>query len=91
MTFHAGRMHITNPNLSNDDEFEGLIEQLDATISDAVERVLGRPIQKSSWASASTSAALRRTTSVLSPLSAYIPSYTTLSSCGRSTRWSPRP
>jgi maleate isomerase len=40
LTFHAGRMHITNPNLSNDAEFEGLIEQLDATITDAVERVL---------------------------------------------------
>jgi maleate isomerase len=40
ITFHAGRMHITNPNLSNDAEFEGLIEQLDRTISDAVERVL---------------------------------------------------
>ena len=40
VTFHAGRMHITNPNLSNDEEFEGLIEQLDATIEAAVERVL---------------------------------------------------
>ena len=40
MTFHAGRMHITNPNLSNDAEFEGLIEQLETTIEDAVERVL---------------------------------------------------
>jgi len=40
ITFHAGRMHITNPNLSNDEEFEGLIEQLDKTIGDAVERVL---------------------------------------------------
>lgn len=40
VTFHAGRMHITNPNLSNDDEFEGLIEQLDRTIADAVEQVL---------------------------------------------------
>jgi maleate isomerase len=40
VTFHAGRMHITNPNLSNDAEFEGLIEQLDATIEAAVERVL---------------------------------------------------
>jgi maleate cis-trans isomerase len=40
MTFHAGRMHITNPNLSNDEEFEGLIEQLETTIEDAVERVL---------------------------------------------------
>jgi maleate isomerase len=40
VTFHAGRMHITNPNLSNDEEFEGLIEQLDQTISDAVERVV---------------------------------------------------
>lgn len=40
MTFHTGRMHITNPNLSNDEEFEGLIEQLETTIEDAVERVL---------------------------------------------------
>lgn len=40
LTFHAGRMHITNPNLSNDEEFEGLITQLDATIEAAVERVL---------------------------------------------------
>lgn len=40
VTFHAGRMHITNPNLSNDEEFEELIEQLDATIEAAVERVL---------------------------------------------------
>jgi maleate isomerase len=40
LTFHAGRMHITNPNLSNDEEFEGLIEQLDVTIEAAVERVL---------------------------------------------------
>lgn len=40
ITFHTGRMHITNPNLSNDAEFEGLITQLDATIADAVERVL---------------------------------------------------
>ena len=40
MTFHAGRMHITNPNLSNDEEFEGLIEQLETTIEDAVARVL---------------------------------------------------
>ena len=40
ITFHAGRMHITNPNLSNDAEFEGLIEQLDRTIGDAVDRVL---------------------------------------------------
>jgi maleate isomerase len=40
VTFHAGRMHITNPNLSNDEEFEGLIEQLDRTIADAVERVM---------------------------------------------------
>ena len=40
VTFHAGRMHITNPNLSNDEEFEGLIEQLDVTIEAAVERVL---------------------------------------------------
>src|SRR6478609_496741 len=40
ITFHAGRMHITNPNLSNDEEFEGLIEQLDKTIGYAVERVL---------------------------------------------------
>ncbi len=40
VTFHAGRMHITNPNLSNDAEFEGLIDQLDRTIGDAVDRVL---------------------------------------------------
>jgi maleate isomerase len=40
LTFHAGRMHITNPNLSNDEEFEGLITQLDATIEAAVDRVL---------------------------------------------------
>lgn len=40
LTFHAGRMHITNPNLSNDAEFEHLIDQLDQTIADAVERVL---------------------------------------------------
>ena len=40
VTFHAGRMHITNPNLSNDAEFEGLIEQLDRTIGDAIDRVL---------------------------------------------------
>lgn len=40
ITFHAGRMLITNPGLADDGEFEALLLQIRATIDDAVDRVL---------------------------------------------------
>ncbi len=40
ITFHAGRMLITNPALADDGEFEALLLQIRATIDDAVDRVL---------------------------------------------------
>lgn len=40
VTFHAGRMHITSPGLADDTAFEKLLEQITATIDDAVDRVM---------------------------------------------------
>lgn len=40
VTFHSGRMHITSPGLADDREFEELLVQINATIDDAVDRVL---------------------------------------------------
>jgi maleate isomerase len=40
VTFHAGRMLITSPGLANDEQFEALLEQITASIDDAVNRVL---------------------------------------------------
>ena len=40
VTFHAGRMHITDPRLGNDVEFEALLAQINSSIDDAVDRVM---------------------------------------------------
>ena len=40
VTFHAGRMLITSPGLSSDEDFEALLVQIRASIGDAVDSVL---------------------------------------------------
>jgi maleate isomerase len=40
ITFHAGRMHIRQPDLADDEQFADLLVQIDASIDDAVDRVL---------------------------------------------------
>lgn len=40
VTFHAGRMRIEQPDLASDADFEGLIDQIRATISGAIRDVL---------------------------------------------------
>ncbi len=40
VTFHSGRMHITSPGLADNDQFEQLLVQINATIDDAVDRVM---------------------------------------------------
>jgi maleate isomerase len=40
VTFHAGRMHITSPTLASDEDFDGLMVQIDTSIDAAVDRVM---------------------------------------------------
>ena len=40
VTFHAGRMYISDPNLGSDEDFEALLEQIRASIGTAVRDVM---------------------------------------------------
>jgi maleate isomerase len=40
VTFHAGRMLISSPNLGSDEDFTGLLTQIRASIRDAVDSVM---------------------------------------------------
>lgn len=40
VTFHAGRMHISNPNLGSDEDFEALLGEIRVSIRDAVRDVM---------------------------------------------------
>lgn len=40
ITFHAGRMHITRPDLADDEQFGDLLVQINESIDDAVDRVM---------------------------------------------------
>lgn len=40
VSFHTGRMYISDPNLGSDEDFLGLLDQIRASISDAIKSVI---------------------------------------------------